>query len=64
LGVASWSPPIGLGAPKVAVLSDGLWRWRFGGDRATEITLTTTWYTVIGVMPRVFENVLAPSSEL
>lgn len=53
--------------PKVAILSDGLWRRRFRGDRAIvgrQITLDGDLYTVIGVMPRGFENVLAPSAEI
>ena len=53
--------------PNVAILSDALWRRRFGGDSSIldhQITLDDNLYTVIGVMPRAFENVLAPSSEL
>ncbi|MBZ5622248.1 MAG: ABC transporter permease [Acidobacteriia bacterium] len=53
--------------PHVAILSDGLWRRRFGGDSAIvgrQVTLDDDLYTVIGVMPRGFENVLAPSAEL
>ena len=53
--------------PKVAILADGLWRRRFSADRAIvgrEITLDGDRYTVIGVMPRGFENVLAPSAEI
>jgi len=56
-----------LRGPKVAMLSDRLWRRRFLGDRAVvgrQITLDGDLYTVIGVMPRQFENVLAPSAEL
>ena len=52
--------------PHVAILSDALWR-RFGGDSAIvgrQITLDGDLYTVIGVMPRGFDNVLAPSAEL
>jgi putative ABC transport system permease protein len=52
---------------KVAILSDGLWQRRFGGDRGIagrQITLDGDAYTVIGVMPRGFENVLSPSAEL
>ena len=51
----------------VAILSDGLWRSRFGADRTIvgrPITLDGDPYTVIGVMPRTFENVLAPTAEL
>ena len=49
------------------ILSDGLWRRRFGGDRSIlgrQITLDGDSYVVIGVMPKGFENVLAPSAEL
>ena len=53
--------------PHVTILSDALWRRRFNGDSGMvgrEITLDGDLYTVIGVMPRGFENVLAPSAEL
>ncbi|MBI2681188.1 MAG: ABC transporter permease [Candidatus Solibacter usitatus] len=53
--------------PKVAILSDGLWRRHFGGDRAIvgrQIRLDDSSYTVIGVMPRSLENVLAPTAEI
>ncbi len=53
--------------PNVAILSDGLWRRRFNGDRAIigkQALLNDTLYTVIGVMPASFENVLAPSAEV
>ena len=53
--------------PKVAMLSDRLWRDRFGGDRAIvghQIKLDGNAYTVTGVMPAAFEDVLAPSAEL
>jgi putative ABC transport system permease protein len=51
----------------VALISDGLWRRRFGGDRTIigrRITLDDDPYVVIGVMPAGFENVLAPGAEL
>jgi putative ABC transport system permease protein len=54
-------------APRVVILSDGLWHRRFGGDRAVvgrSITLGDDPYLVIGVMPRGFENVLDPSATL
>ena len=44
-----------------------VWRRRFAGDPAIvgrQITLDDNLYTVIGVMPRGFENVLAPSAEI
>jgi putative ABC transport system permease protein len=53
-------------APRVAILSHGLWRRRFGGDRSIigrQVRLDAESYTVIGVMPP-FENVLAPSAEV
>jgi len=53
--------------PKSAMLSDRLWRRRFLGDRAIvgrQITLDGDLYTVVGVMPRRFENVLAPSTQI
>jgi putative ABC transport system permease protein len=53
--------------PHVVILSDTLWRRRFGGDAAIigrQITLDDNSYTVIGVMPSTFENVLVPSAEL
>ncbi len=53
--------------PKVAILSYGLWQRRFGSDHAIvgrQITLDGDSYTVIGVMPGRFENVLAPRVEI
>jgi putative ABC transport system permease protein len=53
--------------PNVVILSDGLWRRRFGGEPAIvgqPIALNDATYTVVGVMPPTFENVLAPSAEL
>jgi putative ABC transport system permease protein len=53
--------------PNVVILSDGLWRRRFGADRSIvgrAVTLDDDSYLVIGVMPRGFENVLALSAEL
>lgn len=53
--------------PNVAVLSDALWRRRFAADRAIigrSISLEDNAFTIIGVMPSGFENVLAPSAEL
>ena len=53
--------------PHVVILSHALWRRRFGGDGAIvgrQVTLDDNLYTVIGVMPRGFENVLAPSAEI
>ena len=53
--------------PHVVILSDALWRRRFGGDAAIigrQFKLDDNSYTVIGVMPSAFENVLVPSAEL
>lgn len=51
----------------VVILSHGLWERRFGGDPAIvgrTITLSDRSYTVIGVMPRNFESLLAPQAQL
>jgi putative ABC transport system permease protein len=51
----------------VVILSDGVWRRRFGSDPlivGQQVTLDGDPFTVIGVMPANFENVLAPSAEL
>jgi putative ABC transport system permease protein len=48
------------GSPRVVVLSESLWRSRFGGDRqivGRSITLDGERYQVIGVMPREFREV-------
>jgi putative ABC transport system permease protein len=53
--------------PNVVVLSDRLWRLRFAGDRSIvgqQIKLDDNLFTVIGVMPSSFENVLASAAEL
>jgi putative ABC transport system permease protein len=53
--------------PNVVILSDALWRRRFDADPAIvgrEIRLDDNLYTVVGVMPRGFENVTAPSAAL
>jgi len=53
--------------PKVVILSNGLWRRRFGGDRSVvgqQVKLDDESFAVIGVMPDTFENVLAPSAEV
>jgi putative ABC transport system permease protein len=65
-----------LHGPNVVILSYALWQKRFGGDPAiigrqikigetsgTEFS-SSDMYTVIGVMPRSFENVLSPLAEL
>jgi putative ABC transport system permease protein len=53
--------------PHVVILSDVLWRRRFGGDATIighQIKLDDASYTVVGVMPSSFENVLVPFAEL
>ena len=56
-----------LGAPRVAVLSDGLWRRRFGADPSVigrDISLGNFRYAIVGVLPRSFEDVLAPGADV
>jgi putative ABC transport system permease protein len=56
-----------LHGPNVVIISDGLWRRRFGGDAGVvgrQVTLDDNSYTVVGVLPAGFENVLAPSADL
>jgi putative ABC transport system permease protein len=56
-----------LKGPNVVMLSNVLWKRRFGGDPSIigrQITLDDNLYTVVGVMPAGFENVLAPTAEL
>ncbi|HEY2466390.1 MAG TPA: ABC transporter permease [Terracidiphilus sp.] len=54
-------------ATRVVILSDRLWRRLFRGDPGAlgkPVKLDGDNYTVIGVMPRSFEDVLSPSAEL
>jgi predicted permease len=56
-----------LHGPKVLILNNGLWRRQFGGDSTIigrDIKLDDDNYTVIGVMPAEFDNVLAASAKL
>ena len=56
-----------LNGPKVVILSDALWRRRFGADAeivGRQIALDGDLWTVIGVMPRTFENVVAPLARI
>jgi putative ABC transport system permease protein len=51
----------------VVILSDGLWRRRFAADSGIigrQVRLDDNPYTVIGILPASFENVLAPAAEL
>jgi putative ABC transport system permease protein len=53
--------------PNVVILSDRLWRRNFAGDSTIlgkQVTLDDSLFTVIGIMPSSFENVLAPAAEL
>jgi putative ABC transport system permease protein len=53
--------------PNVVILSDGVWRRRFGSAPSVigqQVTLDGDPFTIIGVMPASFENVLAPQAEL
>lgn len=53
--------------PRVVVLTDRLWRQRFGADARVvghTIRLDDDVYTVIGVMPRSFENVSDPAADV
>ncbi len=52
---------------RVVILADGLWRRRFGGDSAIvgrDVRLDGQAFTVAGVMPPGFENVLAPTAQV
>ena len=54
-------------SPKVVILTDRLWRQLFHADSAAigqPVKLDGDNYTVIGVMPSSFEDVLSPSADL
>lgn len=54
-------------APRVAVLSDALWRRRFGADPrivGRSVPLDDRPTTIVGVLPAGFANVLAPDTGL
>ena len=56
-----------VGGPNEVILSDALWRRRFDADPAIigrPVTIGDDGYVVVGVMPKGFENVLAPSAEV
>jgi len=53
--------------PKVVILGNGLWQRTFAGNPSIigrQVRLDDDNYTVIGVMPRTFDNVLAPSADV
>ncbi len=53
--------------PDVVILSDRIWRNRYGSDAAIvgkQIRLDDAPYTVIGVMPSDFENVISSTAEV
>lgn len=55
------------GAPRVAIVSDGLARRHFGAAQAAlgqSIELEGAEYTVIGIMPPAFDNVLMPADDV
>ncbi|MEP6836396.1 MAG: ADOP family duplicated permease [Gemmatimonas sp.] len=54
------------GSQRVIILSQALWRNRFAGDTSIigrPITMAGVDFTVVGVMPASFENVLSPTSQ-
>lgn len=56
-----------LNGPSLVIISEGLWRRRFNSESAIigrPVTLNGNSFTVIGVMPRAFENVLSPKAEV
>ncbi len=53
--------------PRVVIISNGLWRRRFGSDSTIigrQVRLDDDSYTLIGVLPREFDNVLSPAAEV
>jgi putative ABC transport system permease protein len=55
------------GKHRVTILSHGLWQRRFGADPAIlgrQVTFDGIAYTVVGVMPKTFESLLAPTAQL
>jgi putative ABC transport system permease protein len=52
------------GAPRVTVLTYGMWQRRFGGDKGIigqSLTLNGDSYTVVGVLPASFQFALRPA---
>ena len=55
------------GAPRVVMLTHGLWKRRFGGDTAIvgrATSLNEVKYQVVGVLPASFESLLDPGAEI
>ncbi len=53
--------------PNLIIISEALWQRRFNAASAIvgrQVTLNGNSFTVIGVMPRAFENVLSPKTEV
>ena len=53
--------------PNSVIISENLWRRRFNAESAIvgrQVTLNGSSFTVSGVMPRAFENVLSPKVEV
>jgi putative ABC transport system permease protein len=56
-----------MNGPDVVILSNKLWRRRFNADSTIvgrDVTLDGNNFSIIGVMPDSFENVLAPAAEM
>jgi len=56
-----------LHGPNVVILSNRLWRRRFAGDPSiigSQVRLDDNLFTVVGVMPATFVDVLEPAAEL
>ena len=54
------------GAPRVVMLGDGLWRRRFSADPRVvgrDVSLGNVIYTVVGILPRSFEDVMSPRAD-
>jgi hypothetical protein len=57
----NWDEVHTAGTPRAAMISDGLWRRRFGSDSTVvgrSIRINATPYTVIGVLPRGFRGLI------
>lgn len=57
----------GFGARRAVILSDGLWRRRFGGDphiQGQTLRLDGTAFTIVGIMPRDFRLLVPPDANI